>query len=45
MAKKKTSKASTKKNDSYAAELWGVLLILIAIMGFGSFGSKGLQYF
>ena len=41
MAKKKTSKSSTKKNDSYAAELWGVLLILIAIMGFGSFGPVG----
>lgn len=41
MAKKKTSKSSTKKNDSYAAELWGVLLILIAIMGFGGFGPVG----
>lgn len=41
MAKKKTSKNSTKKNDSYAAELWGVLLILVAIMGFGSFGPVG----
>lgn len=41
MAKKKVSKASTKKNDSYAAELWGVLLILISIMGFGSFGPVG----
>lgn len=41
MAKKKTSKTSTKKNESYAAELWGVLLILIAIMGFGGFGPVG----
>ena len=41
MAKKKTSKTSTKKNDSYAAELWGVLLVLIAIMGFGGFGPVG----
>lgn len=41
MAKKKTSKSSTKKNDSYAAELWGVLLILVAIMGFGAFGPVG----
>lgn len=41
MAKKKTSKASTRKNESYAAELWGVLLILVAIMGFGSFGPVG----
>lgn len=41
MAKKKTSKTSTKKNDSYAAELWGVLLVLIAVMGFGGFGPVG----
>ncbi len=41
MAKKKTSKASTKKNDSYSAEIWGVLLILVAIMGFGGFGPVG----
>lgn len=41
MAKKKTSKASSKKNDSYTSELWGVLLILIAIMGFGKFGPVG----
>ncbi len=41
MAKKKTSKSSAKKNASYAAELWGVLLILIAIMGFGGFGPVG----
>lgn len=41
MAKKKTSKTSAKKNDTYAAELWGVLLILIAIMGFGAFGPAG----
>ncbi len=41
MAKKKTSKKDTKKNDSYAAELWGVLLILVAIMGFGGFGPVG----
>lgn len=41
MAKKKTSKSSTKKNDSYAAELWGVALILIAVMGFGGFGPVG----
>ncbi len=41
MAKKKTSKSSSKKNDTYAAELWGVLLILIAIMGFGAFGPAG----
>ncbi len=41
MAKKKTSKSSTKKNDSIAAEVWGVLLILIAIMGFGGFGPVG----
>lgn len=41
MAKKKTSKTATKKNESYAAELWGVLLILIAIMGFGGFGPVG----
>lgn len=41
MAKKKTSKSSAKKNDSYAAELWGVLLILIAIMGCGKFGPVG----
>lgn len=41
MAKKKTSKNANKKNESYAAELWGVILILIAIMGFGSFGPVG----
>lgn len=41
MAKKKTSKTATKKNDSIAAEVWGVLLILIAIMGFGGFGPVG----
>lgn len=41
MAKKKTSKASSKKNDSYTSELWGVLLILVAIMGFGKFGPVG----
>lgn len=41
MAKKKTSKSSNKKNESYAAELWGVLLILIAVMGFGGFGPVG----
>ena len=41
MAKKKTSKSSAKKNDSYAAEIWGVLLILISIMGFGGFGPVG----
>ncbi|HBA37251.1 MAG TPA: cell division protein FtsK [Firmicutes bacterium] len=41
MAKKKTSKSANKKNDSYAAELWGVLLILVAIMGFGAFGPVG----
>jgi len=41
MAKKKTSKQSSKKNESYSAELWGVLLILIGIMGIGSFGPVG----
>ena len=41
MAKKKTSKSSNKKNESYSAELWGVILILICIMGFGSFGPVG----
>ena len=41
MAKKKTSKNSNKKNESYSAELWGVILILIGIMGFGSFGPVG----
>lgn len=41
MAKKKTSKSSTKKNESYSAELWGVLLILIGIMGIGAFGPVG----
>ena len=41
MAKKKTSKSSSKKNESYSAELWGVLLILIGIMGVGSFGPVG----
>lgn len=41
MAKKKTSKSSAKKNASHAAELWGVLLILIGIMGFGGFGPVG----
>lgn len=41
MAKKKTSKSSAKKNDSYAAEIWGIVLILIAIIGFGEFGPVG----
>lgn len=41
MAKKKTSKASAKKNDSYTAELWGVFLILVSVMGFGGFGPVG----
>ena len=41
MAKKKTSKSSTSKNTSYSAEIWGVLLILIAIMGIGTFGPVG----
>lgn len=41
MAKKKTSKQASKKNESYSAELWGVPLILIAIMGIGSFGPVG----
>ncbi len=41
MAKKKTSKTSNKKSESYSAELWGVLLILIGIMGIGAFGPVG----
>ena len=41
MAKKKTSKNSVKKDESYSAELWGVILILVGIMGFGSFGPVG----
>ena len=41
MAKKKTSKQASKKNESYSAELWGVLLILIGVMGIGSFGPVG----
>lgn len=41
MAKKKTSKSSAKKNDSYVAELWGVFLLLISILGFGGFGPVG----
>ena len=41
MAKKKISKSQTKKTESYSAELWGVLLILIGIMGGGSFGPVG----
>ena len=41
MAKKKTSKSTNSKNDSFVAELWGVALILIGVMGFGSFGPVG----
>ena len=41
MAKKKTSKNASSKNTSYSAEVWGVLLILIAIMGIGTFGPVG----
>ena len=41
MAKKKTSKQSTKKNESYNAEIWGVILILIGVMGLGTFGPVG----
>ena len=41
MAKKKSSKQASKKNESYSAELWGVLFILIGIMGIGSFGPVG----
>jgi len=41
MAKKKTSKSTNSKNDSFRAELWGVALIIIGIMGFGSFGPVG----
>lgn len=41
MAKKKVSKTSTKKDESYRAELWGVFFILIGVLGFGSFGVVG----
>ena len=41
MAKRKVSKKTTKKDLSYRAELWGVFLILIGILGFGSFGPAG----
>lgn len=41
MAKRKVSKKTTKKDLSYRAEIWGVFLILIGILGFGSFGPAG----
>ena len=41
MAKKKSSKTASKKSESYSAELWGVLFILVGVMGIGSFGPVG----
>ena len=41
MAKKKVSKSSKSKEASASTQLWGVLLILISIMGFGMFGIVG----
>ena len=41
MAKKKVSKNDKKKETSGQLQLWGVALILLSIMGFGSFGVVG----
>ena len=41
MAKKKVSKNSKKKEANASTQLWGVILILISIMGFGVFGIVG----
>ncbi|MDD3392790.1 MAG: DNA translocase FtsK [Bacilli bacterium] len=41
MAKKKKQKEDKKPNQGYQIELKGVLLILIAIIGFGQFGIVG----
>ena len=40
MAKKKKKK-ETKKKFEYAAELYGVLFVLIAILGLGKYGPMG----
>lgn len=41
MAKKKVSKNDKKKETSSQVQLWGVALILLSIMGFGTFGIVG----
>ena len=40
MAKKKTRKNS-KKKESYFMDLYGILLMLIAIIGIGKYGPVG----
>ena len=40
MAKKKKKK-DTKKSFSYSAELYGIILVLIAILGIGKYGPVG----
>ena len=40
MAKKKKKKV-TKKGFSYSAELYGIILVLIAILGIGKYGPVG----
>lgn len=41
MAKKKTRSSSKKKNDSFVVELWGILCIIVAILGMGKYGDGG----
>lgn len=41
MAKKKTRKSPKKKGSNYQVELIGLLLIILAIIGFGRFGLVG----
>ena len=47
MAKKKKRKEEKKKDTGYQIELVGLLLILVAIIGFGRFGivGKGISSF
>ena len=44
MAKKKKRKEDKKSGNGYNIELTGLLLILIAIIGFGQFGIVGDYY-
>ena len=41
MAKKKSSRESESKTFQYSVELNGLLLILIGLIGFGTFGPVG----
>lgn len=41
MAKKKIKSTERKKEKEYQIELWGIILILISLLGFGKFGIVG----